>query len=51
MLDEISRICKERGCKKLALWSKNFRQPAHACYQKYGFEVVDAKFFEKEIEE
>ncbi len=47
MLDEVSRICKEKGCKNLALWSKNFRIPAHACYQKYGFEVVDAKFFEK----
>jgi hypothetical protein len=30
---------------QISLWSKNFRQPAHAMYQKYGFEIVDAKFF------
>ncbi len=49
LLDEITKISKEKGCKNLSLWSKNFREAAHACYLNYGFEVVDAKFFEKEI--
>lgn len=49
MLDEVTKICKEKGCKKIELWSKNFRQPAHACYKNYGFIVEDAKFFAKEI--
>lgn len=49
LLDETFRICKKRGVKTVELWSKNFRQPAHALYQKYGFEVVDAKFFSKDI--
>lgn len=49
LLDAAFAICQERGCKAVELWSKNFRQPAHAMYQKYGFAVVDAKFFSKEI--
>lgn len=49
LLDETFRICKERGVKTVELWSKNFRQAAHALYHKYGFEVVDAKFFSKDI--
>lgn len=49
MLVEIDRICKEMGCVSIKLWSKNFRIPAHSCYQKYGFEKIDASFFEKEI--
>lgn len=49
MLDEVFKICKENGCKVVELWSNNFRQPAHACYKKYGFIVNDAKFFSKEI--
>ncbi len=49
MLDEVTRICKERNCKAIELWSKNFRQPAHECYKKYGFIVEDAKFFAKKI--
>lgn len=49
MLDEVTRISKEKGCNAIELWSKNFRQAAHACYQKYGFTVEDAKFFSKEI--
>ena len=49
MLDEVTRICKEMGCKAIELWSNNYRIPAHACYQKYGFIVNDAKFFSKEI--
>ena len=49
LLDEVTRISKEHGCHAIELWSKNFRQPAHACYQKYGFMIEDAKFFSKEI--
>lgn len=49
LLDETVKICRERGVKTIELWSKNFRVPAHAMYHKYGFEVVDAKFFAKEI--
>lgn len=49
MLDEATKICKEKGCKAIELWSNNFRVPAHACYKKYGFIVNDAKFFSKEI--
>ena len=50
MLDECFRIAKERNCKCVELWSKNFREAAHALYNKYGFEVVDAKFFAKNID-
>lgn len=49
MLDEVTKICKENKCKKMELWSMNFRQPAHSCYKNYGFDVDDAKFFSKEI--
>ena len=49
MLDEVTRICKEKNCKAIELWSNNFRVPAHALYKKYGFIVNDAKFFSKEI--
>ena len=49
LLDETFRICKERGVKTVELWSKNFREAAHALYKKYGFEVVDAKFFSKDV--
>lgn len=49
LLDEVFRICKENNVKVVELWSKNFRQPAHAMYKKYGFEVVDAKFFSRKV--
>lgn len=49
LLDEIFRICKEHNVKTIELWSKNFRTAAHALYRKYGFEVVDAKFFAKDL--
>lgn len=49
LLDEIFRICKKHKCKDVKLWSKNFRIAAHAMYQKYGFNIIDAKFFEKNI--
>lgn len=48
MLIECERISKENGCVVMELWSKNFRQPAHACYKKYGFVVNDAAFFQKQ---
>lgn len=49
LLDESFKICKEMGCKSVELWSKNFRVPAHALYNKYGFTVEDAKFFKKDL--
>lgn len=49
MLDEISKICRERGVKKLVLWSKNVRVAAHSCYKKYGFQIDESSFFEKEL--
>lgn len=49
LLEEAEKICKENHCVAVELWSKNFRIPAHALYKKFGFEVVDAKFFSKEI--
>ena len=49
MLDIVKKICKERNCTTIKLWSMNFREAAHACYKKYGFEVNDAKFFSLEI--
>lgn len=49
LLDVCERISKENNCVCMELWSMNFRQPAHSCYKKYGFEVKDAKFFSKEV--
>jgi len=49
LLDECFKIANENGCKCVELWSKNFRKAAHALYHKYGFEVMDAKFFTKDI--
>ncbi len=49
MLDVCEKICKEKNCVAMELWSMNFRQAAHECYKKYGFVVNDAKFFSKEI--
>ncbi len=49
LLDEVFRICRKCNVKTVELWSKNFRAPAHAMYQRYGFEVVDAKFFAKDV--
>lgn len=45
ILEYCKKVALERGCVELSLWSKNFRVPAHALYQKFGFEIVDAKFF------
>lgn len=49
LLDLCFKIAKEKNCKCVELWSKNFRQAAHGLYHKYGFEVMDAKFFTKDI--
>ena len=49
LLDETFKICQEHGVKTIELWSKNFREAAHALYHKYGFEVMDAKFFSKDL--
>ena len=50
MLDECFKIAKEHNCKCVELWSKNFREAAHGLYHKYGFEVMDAKFFTKDVD-
>ncbi len=50
MLNLATKMCEEKDCKSLALWSKNKRAAAHACYLKYGFEIEDAKFFIKELD-
>lgn len=49
MLDECFKIAKEHNCKCVELWSKNFRTAAHGLYHSYGFDVMDAKFFTKDI--
>lgn len=51
MMEVTVNICKERGCKSIKLWSKNFREAAHKHYLHEGFEIIDAKFFELNIEE
>ena len=50
LLDYCFKISKEKNCKCVELWSKNFRIPAHSLYHSYGFEVMDAKFFTKDID-
>lgn len=50
MMDESFKIAKEKNCKCVELWSKNFREAAHGLYHKYGFEVMDAKFFTKDVD-
>lgn len=50
MLDVCFKIAKEHNCKSVELWSKNFREAAHGLYHHYGFEVMNAKFFTKEVE-
>lgn len=50
LLDYCFMIAKENNCKCVELWSKNFRQAAHGLYHKYGFDVMDAKFFTKDVD-
>ena len=49
LLDYSFKIAKDKNCKCVELWSKNFRVAAHSLYHNYGFEVMDAKFFTKEV--
>ncbi len=49
MLDEITKICLEKNCKTMELWSNNVRTAAHACYHHYGFHLDEAGFFSKQI--
>ena len=49
MLKIIKKICLERNCISIKLWSKNFRVPAHTCYKRFGFQPIDATFFELEL--
>lgn len=49
LLDVLFKIAKDNNCKEVVLWSKNFRTAAHACYKRYGFELLDAGFFSKEV--
>lgn len=50
LLNACFKIAKEHNCKCVELWSKNFREAAHGLYNSYGFEVMDAKFFTKDVE-
>ena len=50
MLEECEKICKEKKCISIKLWSKNFREAAQSCYKNFGFTVEDAGFFEKRID-
>ncbi len=49
LLDICFQVAKEKNCKCVELWSKNFRKAAHELYHRYGFEAMDAKFFAKNI--
>ena len=49
LMDACFKVAREHHCKCVELWSKNFRVAAHSLYHKYGFEVVDAKFFSKNV--
>lgn len=51
MLKRIKKMCIERNCLSIKLWSKNFRIPAHNCYKKFGFKPIDATFFELDLKE
>ncbi len=49
LLDFAFQICREKGCKTVELWSRNFRVAAHKLYTDYGFNIDDAMFFSKTI--
>ncbi len=49
MLEVTRKVCEEKHCISLKLWSKNFRIPAHKCYEKFGFKKIGATFFEMDI--
>lgn len=50
LLDECFKIAKDHNCKCVELWSKNFREARHGLYHSYDFDVVDAKFFAKNVD-
>jgi len=49
LLDAVFQVAKDYNCVEVSLWSKNFRVPAHSCYKKYGFELLEAGFFTKKV--
>lgn len=49
MLEITKRICKQKNCSAIKLWSRNFRVPAHSCYKRFGFVKDDAAFFNLDI--
>ncbi len=49
MLEVVKKVCQERNCIAIKLWSRNFRVPAHTCYKKFGFVPDDATFFNLDI--
>lgn len=49
LLDVAFKVCKDRGCNKVELWSMNFRNDAHSFYKRYGFKIEEAGFFAKEV--
>ena len=50
LLDYCFKIAKDHNCKCVELWSKNFRKAAHGLYHSYNFDVMDAKFFTKNVD-
>lgn len=50
LLDYCFKIAKDHNCKCVELWSKNFRKAAHGLYHSYNFDVMDAKFFIKNVD-
>lgn len=50
LLDVMFKLAKDNNCNAIELWSKNFRTAAHACYKRYGFKLVEAGFFSKEVD-
>ena len=50
LLDYCFKIAKDHNCKWVELWSKNFRKAAHGLYHSYNFDVMDAKFFTKNVD-
>ena len=50
LLDYCFKIAKDHNCKCVELWSKNFREAAHGLYHSYNFDVMDAKFFTKNVD-
>lgn len=50
MMRVIKKVCQEKHCSSIKLWSCNFRIPAHKLYYKEGYEKMDASFFTLELE-